>query len=375
MSPDELSYRLEWVSLQTFRSYDELRWEPEPGVNLLSGRNGAGKTNLLEAISYLASLSSFRGSPDVALVAHGADSAFLRGEVRAGDASSLVEVEIRPRGGRRAFVNRQRLARSADLLGHVRAVAFLPEDLDMVKRGPAYRRVFLDAVAVQLWPGSYLDQMEYERAVRQRNSFLKQGDRDIATLDVWDARVAQAGGKVMARRARTAAALATHLQGAYAAVSGAGAEVRIEYESGWGGSLDPSILGSDFTQSLAASLGRSRKEDQDRKVTTIGPHRDEPIFWLNGHDIRHHGSQGEQRTLALALRLSAHDAITQMTSIRPLLLLDDVFSELDVERSAALARILPRSQVVITTADISEIPLEGALWEVSAGSVMKTGQR
>ena len=197
-----------WLELRDFRSYRELRIEPDPSINVLVGANGAGKTNLLEGAAYLSALRSFRGAPDEALINDESEAAVVRGEVRHAESTSLIELELPRSGRRRVRVNGQRPARSTDLLGHVRAVMFLPDDLDIVKRGPAYRRDFLDAVAVQLWPGAYLDQQEYDRALRQRNSLLRQSgwDVDRPTLAVWDQRLSQAAGKMMVRRRYGAAA-------------------------------------------------------------------------------------------------------------------------------------------------------------------------
>ena len=193
--------KVDWVSLNHFRSYDELDWRPDPGVNLLLGPNGAGKTNLLEAIAYLSSLRSFRSVPDAALIGDGHHAAVVRARISSTDRDRLVEVELPRIGGRRTQLDKTRLQRTADLLGVIRVIAFLPEDLDLIKRGPAYRRDLLDEVAVQLWPAAHHDQGEFDRALRQRNAFLKSGERDDATLSVWDARLAQSGGRVLARRA------------------------------------------------------------------------------------------------------------------------------------------------------------------------------
>ncbi len=307
------------------------------------------------------------------MVAFEAEAAVVRGEVSDGDATALIEIELRRRGGRRAFVNRQRLPRAADLLGHVRTVAFLPEDLDLVKRGPAHRRAVLDELAVQLWPGSHPDQAEYERAVRQRNAFLKQGADDSVTLGVWDERLAQAGGKVMVRRARALRAVRRRLAEAHAEIAGSDAAVDLAYASDWGGTLDPEVSAAEHAAVLAAALEARRRTDRDRRVTTAGPHRDDPVLLLGGHDARHHASQGEQRTLALALRLASHRAIEDVTGVRALLLLDDVYSELDPGRSEALTRSLPEAQTFVTTAHPADVPLRGRVWSVAAGTVSGTG--
>ena len=362
---------LEWLTLGGFRSHEAVEWRPEPGINIVVGDNGAGKTNLLEAVSYLATLQSFRGSPDEALVAHHAEAAYVRGSVIRDDneASTLIEIEIRRRGARRVLVNRQRLARAADLIGHVRIVAFLPEDLDLVKRGPAYRRDLLDEGAVQLWPGAYADRMEFDRALRQRNAFLKQGDRDPVTLSVWDERLAVATGRLMTRRVRALAAISRHLPAAYAEVAGAGEEVSLEYRSVWASGSEETRPAPAFTAEMQEALVRAHRTDRDRRVTTAGPHRDEPTFLLGGHDARHLASQGEQRTVALAVRLATHRAITEVTDTSPVLLLDDVFSELDPTRAAALTGALPVAQTLITTADPSHVPVRGASWQVAEGVI------
>lgn len=361
--------RLAWLSLADFRGHAALEWAPAPGVNLLVGPNGAGKTSILEAIGYLSSLASFRGAPDEALPAFTADAAVIRGEVTADSSSSLVEVEVRRRGGRRAFVNRQRVGRAADLLGHLRAVAFLPEDLDLVKRGPAHRRDLLDAVAVQLWPGSYLDQAELDRALRQRNAFLKQAGGDDLTLDVWDERMAVAGAKVLARRLRALAALAGPLASAYRAVSGTEATLAVTYVSVWAADADATTPPAEIADQLRAALRAARRTDRERRMTTVGPHRDDPALVLGGHDLRFYGSQGEQRTAALGLRLAVHEAVREVAGVSPLLLLDDVYSELDDTRAAALSRCLPDAQIFVTTTRPEEVPLEGTLWRVRPGAV------
>ena len=361
--------RLEWVTLGGFRSYPELKWAPEAGVNLLVGSNGAGKSNLLEAIGYLGSLKSFRGAPDDALIAFDAESAVIRGEVCSLDVTSLVEIEVPRKGPRRTFVNKQRLGRTADLLGHVRVVTFLPEDLDIIKRGPDQRRGFLDDVAVQLAPTAHLDQSEFDRALRQRNAFLKQRVEDELTLSVWDERLAVAGGKVMSRRSLAAAELASELTAAYAAIAGTPSDLEIVYRSGWGGELDDKTGAGDFTDRLIRALREARRADRERGLTTVGPHRDEPTFVLEGHDLRHHGSQGEQRTTALSLRLATHHAVTRRVGVAPILLLDDVFSELDPHRAAALAGSLPECQTVISTADRGDVPIDGRVWQVADGAV------
>lgn len=362
--------RLEWLSLSEFRSHASLEWRPDPSVNVLVGSNGAGKTNLLEAVSYLATLRSFRSSPDEALVGYGSDSAIVRGNVLGdGAGSTLIEIEVRRRGPRRVQVNRQRLARTTELIGHVRIVAFLPDDLDIVKRGPALRRDLLDDAAIQLWPGAYADRMEFDRALRQRNAFLKQGVDDPVTLSVWDERFAQAASRLMTRRLRALDALAAHLVRAYRDVAAGAADVEIEYRSEWAPDLGERPSVAVLADRMQAGLAAARRTDRERRLTTVGPHRDEPVVVLDGHDSRHQASQGEQRTLALALRLATHRAIGDVTGASPILLLDDVFSELDPERAKALTVALPTAQTLITTADPAHVPLTGRTWTIGPDGV------
>ncbi|MGQ0848067.1 MAG: DNA replication/repair protein RecF [Actinomycetota bacterium] len=366
---------LSWLSLADFRSYVELRWEPDPGVNILVGNNGAGKSNLLEAIGYLSNLRSFRGAPDEALVRAGAPAAVLRGEtVNLDDAGrvdnkGMIEVELNLKAGRRVRLDQKRPARTADLLAKLRVITFLPEDLDLIKAGPLGRRALLDEVAVQLWPSAALDQAEFERGLRQRNVFLKQSERDQTTLDVWDARLAQAAARVMARRAQAAAALDEWLPEVYGQISGERLEIGFDYDSEWGGSLDPTVPAAEWISSMTAALARRRRVDLEWRTTGIGPHRDDPKISLAGRPARFQASQGEQRTLSLALRLATHRAISARSGGAAVLLLDDVYSELDPFRSKALTDALPVAQTMITTTRPEEVPITGRLWRVGAGQI------
>jgi DNA replication and repair protein RecF len=361
--------KVDWISLTEFRSYQNLEWHPDPGVNLLLGPNGAGKTNLLEAIAYLSSLRSFRSVTDVSLVFDGAEAAVIRAGVSSRERDRLIEIEVPRAGHRRTQVDKTRLQRTSDLLGALRVVAFLPEDLDLVKRGPAFRRDLLDAVAVQLWPAAHVDQGEYERALRQRNAFLKSGERDEATLSVWDSRVAQSGGRVMARRARVIETLAPFLDVAYDEIAQRKHRASIGYLASWGETDEVlNRTAADFTVSILAAVERSRRVDYERRMTTVGPHRDEPVFRIDSIDTRTHGSQGEQRTMALALKLASHRAVAEVVGEPPVLLLDDVFSELDPERAAALAKALPAdTQTMITSARPEDVPVAGSVWKVGNG--------
>ena len=360
--------RLAWLEVSDFRSYRQMRWAPDPSINVVVGRNASGKTNLLEAVGYLASLKSFRGIPDAALIRRDAERSVLRGEVVTPDRTTRIEVELARAGRRRAQVNGTRLARLADLVGEVRTITFLPDDLDLIKRGPSHRRGLLDSVAVQLWPGAYRDQLEYERALRQRNVLLKQMGRrtDPITLDVWDERLGRAGARVMARRQAVMNAIEERSGSAYRELAGDATRVRIDYRSGWGAATAGDQPG--WEEALREALRKARPADLERRVSTVGLHRDDVRLLLDDRDSRVQASQGEQRTLTLALRLASHRAVEQAVGRAPLLLLDDIFSELDEERSAALARSLPAAQTFISTARDEEVPLPaGRRWRLKEG--------
>lgn len=356
---------LSWLELRDFRSYESLRFEPEPGLNVLIGDNGTGKTNVLEAIGYLSRLSSFRSAPDMALVRLDAETGVVRGGVERESGELRVEVEIPAEGRRRILVNGKRPKRNSDVAVEVPLVAFLPDDLDVVKRGPGLRRDYLDEVAGHVSPAAGADRAEYDKIVRQRNRYLRdEGHRgDPVTLDVWDERLSEVGGRLVSARLSVLQRLESHLTTAYAAVAGtAGAALSAHYEAWW---LDP----SDPAGSLLKSIGDRRSRDLDQRTTTVGPHRDDVGIYLGKRAARTHASQGEQRSVALALRIAAFSLLEERHGRPPILLLDDVFSELDAARSDGVIALLPRGQVFVTSAREDEVPVAGRRWRVAAGSV------
>lgn len=335
---------VERIDLTDFRSYRTASFELTDGVTAIIGPNGHGKTNLVEALAYLATLESFRGAPDEALVRAGAETAILRASVRDDDGRrSSIEAEINRSGRNRVQVNRQRLVRSRDLLGVVRVSVFAPDDVMLIKSGPSERRRFLDDACVSLTPRFDATRLELERILRQRNRLVKQsGGRlsdDIAvTLDVWDARLAEVGTEIGQHRAALIEQLAPLLAETYEQIAGRSAAITLDYDAPW------------RAEGLAAALARARTDDLRRGVSTVGPHRDDFVVGLDGLAARVQSSQGEQRTLAIALRLATHRLITESVGSAPVLVLDDVLSELDPERAAALLAHVPPGQVVITTA-------------------------
>jgi DNA replication and repair protein RecF len=358
--------KLDWLELTAFRSYGRARIEPSADVNVFVGPNGSGKTNLLEAVAYLSRAKSFRGAPDELLIGRGSGEAVIRAEVSRKDGTSRIEVSIGPT--RKVLVNGRRPSRFSDLLDHLRVSTFLPDDLDIVKRGPSYRRDFLDDTTAQLWPGFAGDLKDFDRALRQRNALLKSYRPDRFTLQVWDDRLSQVGARLMERRARGARLLLDHVEDVYRRISGTASRIELDYQSEWGGSLEEVEM-EELRTRLKESLERRHRADLERRQTSVGPHRDDPVLLLDGLPARLAASQGEQRSLVLSLRLAAHEAVTEAVGQMPILLLDDVFSELDASRTVALAAALPSTQTFITTARVEDVPVSGTRWDVGEGGV------
>jgi len=335
--------RLRELALRDFRSYVELDLALPEGLTCVVGENGIGKTNLLEAIGYLVQLESFRGADNPTMVRIGADRAFVRGLGSSKGRELQIECEI-PRTGRgRVQVNRQRLVRAADLAAAARVTVFAPDDLATIKSSPGLRRDFVDDSVVALWPRQDDTRRTLAQVLKQRNALLRQrgGRLDAEStlmLDVWDERLAAAGEAMGAARRSLIDELAPYLEHAYRRLARRDDTVTIDYAPRW------------FDEGLDAALAASRAEDLRRGATLVGPHRDDIAIGLNGAPSRTHASQGEQRTLALALRLGVHLLLTERHGEPPLLLLDDVFSELDRFRTAALFEALPPGQAVLTTA-------------------------
>jgi DNA replication and repair protein RecF len=363
---------LSWLEVSGFRSYESLSLRPATGVNVLIGDNGSGKTSVLEAIGYLATLKSFRRAPDAALVADGADSAIVRGEFTSAGGKALVEIENPAAGRRQVRLNGKRAQSRAEVASLIALVAFLPDDLDLVKRGPAYRREYLDDLAVQLWPSAAADQQEYERAVRQRNALLRREGRhsDPTTLDVLDERIAVLGSAVLHRRLRATAQVAPVLAGLFGVLGDSLAELGWRYEAAGLDVVEGTPERDALEEGLHKAVAAAREGDMERRVTTVGPHRDEIVFLIDDRDARTRASQGEQRSIALGLRIAAYEVISEQRALVPILLLDDVFSELDPGRSQRLVERLPDGQVFVTSAREEEVPLVGQRWSVSGGNVV-----
>jgi len=339
--------------LTDFRSYSSAQLDLGPGLTALVGANGEGKTNLLEALAWLATLASFRGAPTDVLVRRGAPFAVVRALAEREGRELLVEAQLQPNGRNRVLVNRQPLRRARDLLGSLRVSVFTPDDLAIVKDGPGERRRFLDDALVSLHPRNDGLRAEVDRVLRQRSALLKSSggrlDESAAfTLDVWDDKLASAGAALVAARLDLLDRMRPVLRATYDALARRPARVEAAYGTAWasGATSEAPAL----TAALGAALADARADDLRRGVSTVGPHRDDVVLTIGDAPGRTQASQGEQRTLALALRLAVHHVVTASVGSAPVLLLDDVFSELDPERSAALLASLPAGQTLLTTA-------------------------
>jgi DNA replication and repair protein RecF len=328
--------------LTDFRSYPNADVSLPAGTTAIVGRNGQGKTNLLEAIAHLAG-TSLRGATTDAMVRTGAERAVVRAEGTRGQRELLFEAELAVRGRNRMQLNRQPVKRRRDLLEALSVTVFSPDDLVLVKAGPGERRNWLDEAVVGLDPRADAIRTDVDRILKQRNALLKSArgrlDESAAlTLDVWDARLTKAGDELVARRRAALETLVPAVTTAYRDLAGLELPVGAEYQAAWAAT------------GLAEALVEARDHDLRRGITTVGPHRDEIQLSLDALPARTHASQGEQRSLALAMRLAVHRSVTETSGTSPLLLLDDVFSELDEGRSEALVAHLPPGQTLLTTA-------------------------
>jgi len=381
------------LGLTDFRSYRELGLELGAGVSIFSGPNGEGKTNLVEAIGYLATLGSHRVATDAPLVRRGAERAVLRAAMTGANGSALVEVELNPGRANRVRLNRAQMPRPRDILGTLRTVLFAPEDLALVKGDPGERRRFLDDLLVATAPRYAGLRADYERVLRQRTALLKSAggkthlrgparESMTATLDTWDAQLARAGAPLLAGRMRLVAALRPHVEAAYEAVSGgppgeaSGMSYRSSALNNDAGFDDAAALETgQLEKALLKAMAGVRASELDRGVCLVGPHRDELELSIGGLPARGYASHGESWSLALALRLASFTLLRQGHE-DPVLLLDDVFAELDASRRDRLAGLVAGAeQVLITAAVPADVPgiLAGARFEVQASVISRAG--
>lgn len=358
------------LGLVDFRSYTTVELDLPAGVTTFVGANGQGKTNLIEAIGYAASLRSHRVATDAPLVRQGAERAVVRVQVDRGGREVVVELEITPGKANRARLNRSPVPRQRDVLGQVSRVLFAPEDLFLVKGDPGERRTYLDDLTVALAPRFDAVLSDLERVLRQRNSLLKSasalrggGARSRsaaeATLSIWDDQLAALSAEVIRARAALVDRLSLPLSESYRAVAPGDRDprARIEYVPGV---PDVAGLGRDEVEErVRAALLARRDEEFARGITLVGPHRDELSVTLHGMPVRGYASHGESWSMALALRLASYDIVRAEAGPggEPVLILDDVFAELDADRRARLAgAVAGVEQVLITAAVPEDVP-------------------
>ncbi len=361
--------------LEHFRAIETADIELGTGLTVFIGANAQGKTSLLESIAWIARGRSFRGVSDQVLVGRDHDCAIVRADVVEGARRQRFEAEIRSAGRNRVMLNGSSISRRRDLETLLRVSVFAPDDLDLVKGGPASRRDYLDDLLAALALRYDAARSDFERIVKHRNALLRAGirdDTDRATLEVFDEQLVVAGSEVVRGRLRLVDQLRPRVTEAYDELAGVGLPIGIVYRAEWHeGPVDSDDL-EELQRALRDSLVRLARKEVERRVTLVGPHRDELELRVCDLDARTHASQGEQRTLALALRLAGHRLVAEITGSTPVLLLDDVFSELDDHRASALVERLPPGQTLLTTAGSLPVGMVvEQLLRVEAGKVLR----
>jgi DNA replication and repair protein RecF len=374
------------LELTDFRSYARVEVDFEPGPSVLVGRNGFGKTNLVEALGYVATLGSHRVATDQPLVRLGAERAIVRCAIVHDERELLVELEIVPGKANRARLGRAPVTRARDIIGALRLVLFAPEDLALVRGDPAERRHYLDDLLVARQPRLSGVRADYERVLKQRNALLRSaylarkvggtGGRtgDLSTLDVWDAHLARHGADLIAARLDLTAALGTHVAKAYDAVSDGRGDARLSYDAkSWADPLPTELDRERIEELVLQALAAARPSEVERGVTLVGPHRDDVTLTLGELPAKGYASHGECWSYALALRLGAYELL-RAEGIEPVLVLDDVFAELDSGRRERLAEMVASaSQVLVTCAVEADVPslLSGARYTVAEGQAVR----
>jgi DNA replication and repair protein RecF len=376
------------LTLSNFRNYKTVELPLNQGINLLVGKNGQGKTNLAEAIFYAATLSSHRVSGYLPLIKQGESKAIIRILARFDDRENLLEIELNTQGSNRARINKGDASRVRDVLGYVNAVIFSPEDLDIVKRDPSNRRAFIDELIAQLTPrmaGVYSD---YERVLKQRNTLLKSarniptGSSSLSTLDSWDQSLVRIGSEIISARFDITARLAPHLQEAYAAIADEKNDPSVKLRSSLLSNDIESETSNEFLDTgnreeienlFQQRLKDVRSKELERGVTLVGPHRDDLLLLLGTLPAKGYISHGESWSYALALKLASAELIRKEARAGdPVLILDDVFAELDSTRRSRLASLVSHNEQVIITAAVAEdVPFElsATRFYVNAGSL------
>lgn len=409
---------LRHLSLTDFRSYPHAEVDLAPGVTVLLGRNGQGKTNLVEAAGYVATLGSHRVAQDGPLVRAGADSAIVRAIVVHEGHESLVELEIVPGRANKARLNRSPMTRQRDVLGTLRSVLFAPEDLALVKGDPSERRRFLDDLLVARQPRWSAVRADYDKALRQRGALLKQASHlwrapsrsgrpggsarsgpqlaagqtleearaaALATLEVFDEQLAQIGAALLYARLRLLRDLRPYLQEAYRTISDSETPAQVTYRSSLAaGSAEATAVEAgevpeqeQLRAAILSSIEAVRTQEQERGVCLVGPHRDDLLVTLGDLPAKGYASHGESWSLALGLRLAGFHLLQHDLGTDPVLVLDDVFAELDSGRRERLAELVADCEQVLVTAAVHEdvpdrlLGAQGQVLDVTLGEVVR----
>jgi DNA replication and repair protein RecF len=373
------------LGLVDFRSYQQAEVQLSPGVTSFVGPNGQGKTNLVEAIHYTATLGSHRVATDAPLVRAGAPRAIVRTEIRAEyERDVIVELEINPGRSNRARINRSPVPRPREVLGLLRTVLFAPEDLALVKGDPSERRRFLDELLTLRSPRMAGVRQDYDRVLKQRNSLLRSAsmarrqnrsgaaEGQLRTLEVWDSHLAKSGSELLATRLELLESLRPLVSSSYDAVARGKGNARLEYKSSV--RLEPGVTSRDeLAQVLLDAVREKRQDELERGVSLVGPHRDDILLGLGDLPAKGYASHGESWSFALALRLASYELL-RADGGEPVLILDDVFAELDSQRRNRLAELVaPAQQVLVTAAVGADVPdeLAGERFDVGDGTVRR----
>ena len=374
------------LGLNNFRSYSDADVEFTQGVTTLVGANGQGKTNIIEAIGYVALLDSHRVATDAPLVKIGTERATVRCRVVRDDRPTLIELEINPGRANRARINQSPVPRPREIVGILRTVLFAPEDLALVKGDPGERRRFLDELLVTRWPRLAAVRADYDRVLKQRNALLKTAAQArraggkspdvLSTLDVWDTHVATTGAELLAARLHILEELKPLVTHAYEVVSAGAGVASCSYVSNLGPENDLPHERAALIDVLLAAMAEKRREELDRGISLVGPHRDDMLLTLGQAPAKGYASHGESWSFALALRMASYELLRSeaLADGEPVLILDDVFAELDVQRRTRLAELVaPAEQVLITAAVEADIPsmLSGDRVFVTSGRVTR----
>lgn len=354
------------IELKDFRNYEELKISFSNKVNIFLGKNAQGKTNLLESIYLNAMGKSFKTSKDKELIRFGKEFCKIKTISLIDDEEQVTEILITKDGKKGIKLNGVKAGKTSELLERIYIIVFSPEDLKIVKDEPEKRRRFIDRELCQIKPGYYNDLNNYRKVLRQRNTYLKEPEIDSSILDIWDYELARYGSKVIARRKEFIEKINIISHEIHEKISGGAEELELRYE--------PNVYFEENNESLFYDhLKSCRNDDIKNRNTGCGPHKDDLKICGDGIDLRKFGSQGQQRTAALSLKLSEIKLIEEETGEKPILLLDDVLSELDNYRQTYLINSLGENQLFITTTDISgkvakSLP-NGKIFKISAGSV------